>query len=203
MIKKIFAVIISASVSLPVSAQTMLAKWRTSSRQLVLHVEMDPICDNDTARAVSVWNSLNGSFKWQFDKRSSLVVQRAAGDPEARTTVEIGATSSSTAAASTNVTYWEDGFRMLDADIAFNSNFYYFQNGDSPRMFCSVNGSPVHYAKYDYQSLLIHEVGHSVGFREDYNNPLCAMYYTITYGVSRRTLCTGERNEFLRYYTPA
>lgn len=176
-------------------AQTITAKWATKSRPLFLHTEMESLCDNNTARAVATWNSAS-SFQWDFNQRGSLTGQRAQGDPIDRTTIELGGTG--TALAVTNKYITPSNNRIIDADIVFNKDIYYFSpagSGNSITMWCDPlpQNSDPYYSKYDYQSILAHELGHALGFIEYYGDDKCVMYYRLEKGRARRDLCAGER----------
>lgn len=67
---------------------------------------------------------------------------------------------------------------------------------------CSLSDN-VPQDEYDFESALLHELGHSLGFHltsEYQDDPSCAMYYGLQIGENRRELCDAERQEYIDSY---
>lgn len=68
--------------------------------------------------------------------------------------------------------------------------------------FTCTAGSTVPADKLDWQTAMLHELGHAAGFIDDHNitSRRCAMYYAKLAGENQRVLCDAEKQNYLKGY---
>lgn len=184
----------------PLLAQTMTAKFGTTSKWIRLHTAMPAGCDSALGRAAATWNAQPVNFNWIWDPVNSLWGDRwTSGNPEY--IIEDGVTSSSTALAST---YRTGSGTITQSHTIVKGEYLWYYGGESGGLFyCPATAGTTPSTQWDYQTTMTHELGHAFGMT-DGGASTCVMYGTQGKGTAgqRRALCSTEATAFRNAYGP-
>lgn len=84
--------------------------------------------------------------------------------------------------------------KIISADVLFNFQYYTFGDVNS--------GGPDDFNKIDFESVLVHELGHFLGLNHitTEEDPQSVMLAKISRGMAKRTLSTGDVNRIKALY---
>lgn len=182
-------------------------RWAPSvaTKPVYVYYVLPPACDNDVLYGLNKWNAAGARFAFTWP--SSPVTEYrnnelGIAEDMARITVEDGVmpSDSPNAQAATSLSVGSDGY-LKDADIFINENYLFWGTNDTGDFFCTGNGTALPPSnKYDYLTVITHELGHAIGFQEYPEESRCIMYPTLAYGQYRRNLCNAEYAAFRNVY---
>lgn len=185
-VTSIAAIVVCSSAS----AQTINARWPTTTKSVYLHTDMPTGCDSALGRAAGTWSSQGSRFTYQWDPQNNLTTTRGTATSAQIVTVEDGSTSGGTALASTDV--YTSGSTITQADIRIKADYlWYYGDESGGRFWCPASRSNPPSSSFDYESTVTHELGHALGFT-DVNNTGCVMHFQQPAGTVRRTPCSQE-----------
>jgi hypothetical protein len=145
--------------------------WSTSSIAYKINENYTPITGEGAAVQAGfvTWNNAGSNFSFQYGGATSITGSGFDGT----NAILWGTTSGSLA---TNY-YWYSGSTLLESDIVFDNTYIWGVGSD-----------------YDIQSIVTHELGHSLNLRDQYGNGDLAeiMYGQIGSGTIKRNLTTAE-----------
>ena len=145
--------------------------WGTSSIAYKINENYAPLAGEGAAvqDGFITWNNAGSNFSFQYGGATSITGSGFDGT----NAILWGTTSSSLA---TNY-YWSSGSILLESDIVFDNTYPWGVGSD-----------------YDIQSIVTHELGHSLSLRDQYGNGDLAeiMYGQIGSGTIKRNLTTAE-----------
>lgn len=186
----IYAAVVAMLFSSSAYAQTIGAKWPTTTKVVYLHTAMPTGCDAALGRAANTWSAQGSWFIYQWDAANNLTSTRGTATTAAIVTVEDGYTTNGTALATTDV--YTNGPTITQADVKINSDYlWYYGDESGGRFYCPATRSNPPSSSFDYESTVTHELGHALGFN-DANNTACVMNYQQPAGLARRTPCAAE-----------
>ncbi|MEC7741294.1 MAG: hypothetical protein VYE13_02335 [Pseudomonadota bacterium] len=204
----VLALIATAGLHAQASAQTSIPnKWDVSTRNITVDQNLPYICDAPLQRAVATVNSYDPNFRitygWNVpptDNRSAMYYRSygyGATNTRAQTLKSIQPLSS--------YNFWESYGTIVDADIGLNQDLIFWPGTSDTKQWydlhCDANQQGAFSQWHsDYESILMHELGHFVGF-EDRNDGVtpCAMSdYKL--GTIRRSFCSAELSAYRAAY---
>jgi hypothetical protein len=182
-------------------------KWDVSSRTITIDENLPYMCDNPFIAARDTVNQLDPNFilysRWaphSYSPESTLSYQpKGYGG-----TVSLATTLKSVSGPGT---FWESYGTIHDADIEVNADLIYWPyTTDTTRAYdlhCSATeqGAMTQWSA-DYQSALLHELGHFTGMehRTDTATGACVMHQQQARGTYRRAFCADEKATFQSAY---
>lgn len=195
---KLLALASVASLPIHATAQSVSVKWATTSKPVWLNADMPTGCDRPLQRAVTTWNNAASRFQYQFDPAYNITSTRWTESNDPNVTIEDGTTSTSTALMSTSRR--TVGSQITDADVIVKADYLWYYNDESGgRFYCPPTASSTPSGSYDYESSMVHELGHALGFDHG-GATTCIMYPTLGTGVSRRSPCSAETTAIRNAY---
>jgi len=145
-------------------------KWATSSHTYDCLSSLNNLstsyintCD-DLQNAADVWNNVVNS-DWDLNESGS-------GE------IPIGSQNLATGTIALTTT-WVTGSTVTQNQLDFNTDH-------------TFTDSNIATSGYDYESIAVHEIGHSLHLNEEYVNSSSPMYYTIGEDTVRRTLAQHD-----------
>lgn len=181
-------------------------KWDDERRTVVIDSYIPVGCDQPTIAARDHLRSIEPEMEIYFSWTANP-------DPAPDTTSTINRGSYGyawqTDAGRTPKTFTGAGLfdsygTLIDADILMNHDLFYWPSTSDVEQrydfFCD-QGSLDQY-QIDYQSAILHELGHLVGFehRTDTTSGSCVMHEQIRRGAYARNLCNDERAVYSAAY---
>lgn len=175
-------------------------KWDVSSRTITIDEKMPYICDNPFIAARDTVNALDPNFRiWsRWDVHSYGSESTLSYQPKGYGgTVKLATTLKT---VSEPGTFWQSYGTLHDADIEVNTDLLYWPaTTDQPRAYdlhcdAAAQGAMTQWSA-DYQSALLHELGHFIGFdhRTDTSTGPCVMHEQQARGTYRRAFCNDEK----------
>lgn len=175
-------------------------KWKITPPKFYIVTNTHIDCDAPTRRAAATWSNAGANFSFVD---GGLRTQKVSEFDPRDISIEAGAVYQDAVGQAERAPYEEwyvDGsvsrWYVLDADITVNENMMF-----NEKVFhCgSANTEPY---KYDYESLVLHELGHVLGINDNSSDAAarCAMYYNLGNGITRRTLCADDVNAAIHFY---
>ncbi|WCE05855.1 hypothetical protein [Pseudoxanthomonas sp. JBR18] len=155
--------------------------------------------------ASNSWNAVNASFAIAADlfyTYPRVQDQTQAFNYQYITVEDAPNLPSPTALMKTRILRDPGGGTIINADIFVISSRLDPAYADDGGFYC-LTSSNVPGDQFDFESSMLHEFGHALGFQvtaEYYGDVNCAMYYGLAAGQARRTLCNTEKQEFLDAY---
>lgn len=184
----------------------MPSKWDVSSREITIDENLPYICDNPFIAARDTVNALDPNFRisshwgpFTSGPESTLSYQpKGYGG-----TVTIATTFSDVDGGN----FWESYGQIIDADIEVNADLIYWPaTTDQVRYYdlhcdSAAQGAFTQWSA-DYQSALLHELGHFSGMehRTDTSTGPCVMHEQAPRGSFRRIFCSDEKTTFQSTY---
>lgn len=186
-------------------------KWDSGTRTLEVDLELPAICDD------ALYNARD--YLYATEPAMALPIYFRAYNPQQSTstisftsqgyggTVSAGTTLKSYTDATT---FWQSYGQLIDADIFMNYDLLFWPGTtDTERaydLFCNGEYQAGSSTQMDYQTAILHELGHLVGFehRTDANTGPCLMHSQLPRGLSadrlRRSFCSDERAAYQAAY---
>ncbi|MGH8073137.1 MAG: hypothetical protein ACREO4_03570 [Lysobacter sp.] len=182
-------------------------RWPPSvgTKPVYIHSAMPALCDRGVLYALDTWNQAGARFAFTWPSNPITPyrhTEQGTTQDRASITVEDGPMPSEHpyAQAATYKTLGTDGY-IVDADIIVNRNYLFYGSNNTGAFYCAADRtSPPPSTKYDYQTVMAHELGHVIGFDEYYDDARCVTYAYLDYGDARRSLCTAEYLAFRSRY---
>lgn len=200
--------------SLPAAAAdpTIVSTWDAGvgTKTVYVYSGMPAACDNPTLYGLNVWNDVGAAFAFGWNTANPVTAFREfeVSDSEDKATiyVEDRVISDPTVYMQTEVSRLSG--TIVDMDIFVNDNYLFYGagTGAAGTFYCpAARDTATPAGQTDFQSAIEHEFGHTIGFQllpvgEYYGNADCVMYYALPEGVTNRSLCFGEYNEFRLQY---
>lgn len=194
-------VVLAACAAFPAAApsQVLEAKWNNPLQVYSIYSGMPAECDAPTQRAATTWTNAASrfSFAWgglthndpQYTDDGSIVI--TAGP---MTDPNYGAvTQRSLVWNSSQGTY-----NFTDADVIINENFLFYD-----KYYDCGSDLTLAYNQLDYESIMLHELGHVLGFGDIRDSALSATvmwWQGPGWAKTRRALTTTDRNGAIRNY---
>jgi hypothetical protein len=182
-------------------------KWDVSSRTITIDEKLPYICDNPFIAARDTINQLDPNFQissrwapYSSGSHSMLSYQpKGYGG-----TVPLATTLKS---YTSPAYFWESKGTLVDADIDVNADLIYWPaTTDQVRAYdlhcdSTAQGAFTQWSA-DYQSALLHELGHFSGMehRTDTTTGPCVMHEQAPRGSFRRIFCSDEKTTFQSTY---
>jgi hypothetical protein len=182
------------------------AQWLGGSIRQGFHESITEAgCTFASLGASNSWNAVNAGFVILADLFYTFprVQDQTQTFNYQYITVEDAPTlSSPTALMETRVLTTGGGGTIVNADVFVIRSRLDPAYSDDGGFYC-LTSSNIPEEQFDFESTMLHEFGHALGFHltsEYYDDASCAMYYGLASGQSRRILCAAEKQEFLDAY---
>lgn len=177
------------------------------TKPVYIHSNMPELCDNAVLYSVDTWNQAGARFAFTWPSNPITAYrnnEQGITQDLAQITIEDGAMPSTDPYAPAATAWGIDANGYLrDADIFVNRQFLFYAGGTTPAFYCAVDRTSVPPAgsnQYDYRTVILHELGHTLHFQDDEEMPSCVMYAYINIREVRRSLCSAEYLEFRGTY---
>lgn len=207
--RKFLSVVFTGSLVLGSAAQAAppvaSAAWNQNPVPVKIHTALAPACDDPTAFAMDTWSYDGGSqFKYSGPTFTETRVMNLNnyGTREGRVVnIQDDDSIPSGTHMRTRVAYSADVANQInDADVFVRYDFSYYTNSPTYAGYFCSSGTP-RGDQIDYESAMVHELGHAMGFVENYSTTTaCVMYPTLRGGAVRRTLCADDRQGAINTY---
>lgn len=187
----------TASATPPV----IFGKYGVRSVTVGFHSSIPTDCASASIFAVSEWNAVGADFdlKTTNTPHPRYEDQTQTFDYQ-NVTVQDGVPSRPDAIMAARVKRNTTTGIIENADIIVDQRRIN-QAGPQPvdKLNCAgLNPTPVN--EVDFQSAILHELGHVVGLEDVLDEPSCALYYSLASGVKRRALCASEKQAHIANY---
>lgn len=201
----IFFAAAMASTGMSSAAQpTALGKYARASVVVGMHNSIPPTCVDASTRAINAWNAVGANFSMlpDFFVSTPRAEDQTQEYNEANVTIDDGELSDSRAIMGARVVVDNATKIISNADIRVDRRRIPGNPSNDPtqwQLSCSV-ASPVPAALIDWQSAILHELGHVVGLNHDANDLACSMYDSLGPGQMVRELCPAEKQAYIDNY---
>jgi hypothetical protein len=182
------------------------AQWPGTGVRQGFHESItDAGCTFASLGASNSWNAVNANFAIAADlfyTYPRVQDQTQAFNYQYITVEDAPTLTSPTTLMETHVLRATGGATIVNADVFVISSRLDPAYADDGGFYC-LSSSSVPAEQFDFESAILHEFGHALGFQltTEYSDDAgCAMYYGLSAGQARRTLCAAERQEFLDAY---
>lgn len=190
----------------PVNARWNLPNQGNSApKPVLINYALPPNCDESTFRAIDVWNATGSYFTFEFDNWTEARNTTGSGSYSGASIIIEDATITSGAIMVTKrvFTYWTSIPELVDADIEVNGNLVWYATDPAGEGEFRCEFNPLA-GKFDYQSVMGHELGHAGGLGHSQTGPTpqrpCQLFYAFSRGEARRVLCAGEAAQWRNMY---
>lgn len=183
----------------------MTAKYNMTSRPVIIYSGLPAACDDPVGRAANTWNAAGANFV--FTGAGITWSQNAYNDGTGINIISAvldGYGASVTTA--TTIYSMASATIIADSDVKVNNDLiYYPQTTDTKKPYdfwCNdIIQGPI-WSMADYESTILHELGHTVGFghRTDGTTGPCVMAASMARGTLKRSLCTDEAQKLRAVY---
>ena len=180
-------------------------KYNMTSRPVIIYSGLPAACDDPVGRAASTWNAAGANFV--FTDAGVRWSQSAYNDGTGINIISAvldGYGANVTTA--TTIYSMASATIIADSDVKVNNDLiYYPQTTDVKRPYdfwCNeIIQGPIG-SMADYESTILHELGHAVGFghRTDGTTGPCVMAAAMARGTLKRSLCTDEAQKLRSVY---
>lgn len=182
--------LIAASAS---SAQVLDGRWASGARTYKINVNVSQRGDTVTNTAASRWSSVTGANirltnGGTESVRDPIGASNTAADA-GKSTIEDRApivVNGVEATAWVERQIYADG-TMYDADMFLNRNII-----NANRFFYEAGAVPATADQFHYYSVMLHELGHVIGFADQYTNTACVTHGNLDVRQVRTTFCGPE-----------
>ena len=172
-------------------------EWQTDFIRVGFNDSVPSNCVMPTVAATNSWNAVGADFYHELDlfTRHPLIANQTAAFNGKNITIEPSDDIRPDAVMSTRLDPDPSGAgNLVNADIRVNRRI--LEAGD---ISCST-AEVVPADKVDWESAILHEFGHGIGFVQDVNEPTCSMHWSLTDGEKRRVLCAAEKQAYIDAY---
>lgn len=177
---------------------TITREWQVSSIGVGFDNTISINCASPTVGATNSWNAVGADFYFQldtFNRHPKVSLQADAFNKKNITIQRSEIIQGPNDIMTTTLPPDPAGVgNIVNADTHVNTSLL-----DQGVFFCSV-GEIVPADKIDWESTVLHELGHAIGFIQDVNEPTCAMHYSMAHGQKKRVLCAAEKQEYITVY---
>ena len=177
---------------LKADAQVIAGPWATPTQTYKINMDLPATCDDPTHRAATTWTNAGSRFAYTF---GSFTYDKPTLTDDSQITVYADRMPVADYAAVAYVGR-PTGRTITDADLAVNENFMFYTN----KFYCGTSTTVS--GQIDYETLILHEMGHTLGLGDDQNsaNAWCATFFSVPEGRVVRSLCTAEKNAVIQMY---
>lgn len=194
----------AAFLALPLSqvhAQTqppMPVKWGATSVPVAIHDQMPVVCDQDTTNAATKWNNVYANFIFTDTGNLFYSARVAYGRDPTRVNIEDSDVRANNPYALMQTNRYTSGSTITDADIYVQYDWLYYAGDPSGTngFYCGDYSA----SKTDYESTIMHELGHVLGFSDRTDTIECVMKGSIAPGTLRTAPCQDESTKLRSAY---
>lgn len=185
------------------SPPNFLAKWQIDSAIVGIHSSIPPTCVQPTANAVATWNSAGANFLLfpDFIVSQPRVADQTPDYNHKNVTIEDGVPSNPLALMAARVTMNASTKVLQNADIVVDKRRIWNNDPTQIQLSCST-ATNVPPAEVDWESAILHELGHVVGIDDSQSDISCSMYFELGPGQKQRSLCVDEKQVYIDAYKP-
>lgn len=195
-----------------VSAQTLAQQdfdrsWLRNQISIKINLDMPPVCDDFITAAAATWNNQGANILIYTGTTNDFYYEDriyGTGGSQIRTresnviNVEPVAFYSSDAAIMKGPSYTHpttNAFKEIyDADVQVREEYlYYSESATTGNGLICTSATTIPSTKFDFQSVMLHELGHNLGFNHRTRPTYCVMYEYGSRGRVARTPCSDER----------
>ncbi|MBT2746594.1 MULTISPECIES: hypothetical protein [unclassified Lysobacter] len=180
-----------------------LAKWQIDSVIVGVHSSIPPTCVQPTANAVSTWNAVGANFLLfpDFIVSQPRVAEQTQAYDYKNVTIEDGTPQNPLAIMVARVRMNVTTKVLENADITVDKRRIGNNDPTQIQLSCST-ADTVPPAQVDWESAILHELGHVVGINDSQSDIGCSMYFELGPGQKQRSLCADEKQVYIDGYKP-
>ncbi|QWP75779.1 hypothetical protein J5226_19530 [Lysobacter sp. K5869] len=177
-------------------------KYGTRSITVGFHNSIPTDCISSTIVAANAWNMVYADFDFKLNTASfqPRFEEQTPTFDDQNVTVQDGTPQNPNAIMTTRVRVNTSTKLIENTDITVDKRRIN-QTGSSPVAKLSCTGlNPTPADQLDFESSILHELGHVTGLEDVGDDASCALYYSLPLGIQRRALCADEKQAHIANY---
>lgn len=180
-----------------------LGKWQIGSVIVGTHSSIPPACVQPTANAVKTWVAVGANLLLfpDFSVSQPRVATQTKDYNYKNVTIEDGTPQNPAAIMAARVKVDTTTKFLENADITVDKRRIANNDPTQIQLSCST-GPTVPPTQVDWESAILHELGHVVGLADGTTDISCSMYFELGPGQIQRNLCSDEKQVYIEAYKP-
>lgn len=164
-----------------------------------MHNSVPPECVQATTNAITTWNTVGANFSIlpDFFVTTPRAEDQTVEYNQAHITIDTGLFSEPRAVMGTAKDVNPTTKIISNADIRVDDRRVWNHDPSVEQLSCSTLPPTIN--QIDWESVILHEFGHAIGFEHDASLG-CAMYPGGSPGTMQRTLCAEEKQAYIDNY---
>lgn len=175
-------------------------QWEASSVNVGFHSSIPQACIYSSIGASNTWNAVGADFHLQtagLGSHPRVSEQTRAFDERNITIEDIESLPENTLMEARIRSELTTG-TILNADIYVDRR-YIQKTARFPELICT-SAESIPTDRFDWESAILHELGHAIGFVEHTDNLGCSLHARLNAGELKRAPCAAEKQEYIRAY---
>ncbi|MBT2745619.1 MULTISPECIES: matrixin family metalloprotease [unclassified Lysobacter] len=181
------------------AAPTAVGHYVRASVISGMHNSVPPNCVEATTSAITTWNTVGANFSIfpDFLVSTPRPDEQTVEYNEANITIDTGLFSEPRAVMGTARDVNPTTKIITNSDIRVDDRRVWNHDPSVEQLSCSTLPPTIN--QVDWQTVMLHELGHAIGFLHDASIG-CAMYGGGSPGTMQRTLCADEKQAYIDNY---